>query len=148
MTNYIIALIRCQRDSSPSHDDKITILGNTDNTTVFRVKHKVPSAAAASDNTYKTTHLMNNEALHMYLHALFTLLRNDESPFERIQLDITGIPTVLVKPYNLDYVVCAVTNYINTMTGLGTEYSAPKYEYVEKKSRRGHLFFDSDGNEY
>ena len=148
MTNYIIALIRCTRDSRGSNDDKITILGDTEDKTTFRVKHKIPSAASASDSVYKTTHLMNNEALHLYLHALFTLLRNDESPFERIQLDITGIPTTLVRPYNLDYVVCAVTNYINTMTGLGTEYSVPKYEYVEKKSRKNHLFFDSEGYEY
>ena len=147
MTNYIIALIRCQRNSSPSQDDKITILGDTDNTSVFRVKHKVPSSYAASDDAYKTTHRMNNEALHLYLHTLFTLLRNDEEPFENIQLDITGIPTAIVKPYNLDYVTCAVMNYINAITGLGLEYTLPKYEYVEKKSRKNHLFFDSEGYE-
>jgi hypothetical protein len=148
MTNYIIALIRCTRDSRGSNDDKITILGDTDNTTMFRVKHKVPSDASVSSNGFKTTHLMNNEALHLYLHSLFTLLRNDEEPFESIQLDITGIPTSIVKPYNLDYVTCAVINYINTITGLGLEYSTPVYKYVEKKSRKNHLFFDSDGYEY
>ena len=148
MTNYIIALIRCTRDSRGSNDDKITIMGDTDNTTMFRVKHKVPSAASVSGNSFKTTHLMNNEALHQYLHALFTLLRNDEEPFESIQFDITGIPTSIVKPYNLDYVTCAVMNYINTITELGLEYTLPKYEYVEKKSRKNHLFFDSEGYEY
>ena len=147
MTNYIIALIRCIRDSRGSNDDKITILGNTENKTVFRVKHRVPSSASATDRPYKTTHLMNNEALHFYLHTLFTLLRNDEAPFKNIQLDITGIPTTIVKPYNLDYVTCAVTNYINSITGLGTEYNPPVYKYVEKKSRGNHLFFDSDGEE-
>ena len=148
MTNYIIAVVRCQRDSSPSHDDKITILGNTEDKTTFRVKHKVPSAASATDSGFKTTHLMNNEALHQYLHTLFTLLRNDQEPFENIQLDITGIPTTIVKPYNLDYVTCSVMNYINSISELGTEYTAPKYEYVGRKSRKGHLFFDSEGYEY
>jgi hypothetical protein len=148
MTNFIIALIRCTRDSRGSHDDKITIVGDTDNMSMFRVKHKVPSTSTASGSGYKTTHLMNNEALHLYLHTLFTLLRNDSEPFDQIQFDITGIPTTIVKPYNLDYVTCAVMNYINTITGLGVEYNAPKYEYVEKKSSKNHLFFDSEGYEY
>jgi hypothetical protein len=147
MTNYTIAVIRCIRDSHGSNDDKIIIMGNTDNTTMFRVKHRVPSPASGTDRPYKITHLMNNEALHLYLHALFTLLRNDEAPFEHIQFDITGIPTTIVKPYNLDYVTCAVMNYINTITGLGTEYSPPVYKYVGKKSKGSHLFFDSDGEE-
>lgn len=130
MPKYIIALIRCQRNINGSDDDRIMIEGDTNDKTMFSVKHTIPSEYSHKNKTHKTTQLMNNEALHLYLHGLFTLLRNDESPYELIQFDVVGMPTTVAKPHNLDYVASAVINYINTVTALGIDYVPPKYEYV------------------
>lgn len=147
MSTHIIALIRCARDATNgSNDDSITILGNTYDPGLFRVKHTVPSSESVYNKKISTSNLMNNEALHLYLHALFTLLKNDAEPFKHIQLDITGIPTVIVRPERLDYVEGAVMNYVNMVSGLDNEYKAPIFKPV-LKSTTSHLFFDEDGFE-
>ena len=47
------------------------------------------------------TLFMDGDTLDQYLNSLFTLLSLDDVPYENIQFNIPGLPTVIYKPSDL-----------------------------------------------
>jgi hypothetical protein len=76
--------------------------------------------------------------------TLLELLYRDEAPFEGIQFDLPGIPSIRVSAKTLPKVRGSLENYLYTLTV--ANYDAwPRIETSSKKVTKSHLFFDEEG---
>ena len=150
MRSYKTMYIRFIRDINNSNkDDKLTI------TPIY---HKSPETFEINFQYSSCSTLSNNDAIHkfnlkkddilVYIRSIINLTSIDSEPFDSIQVDLPGFPTVLIKGVNSDKILSNLYDSISIL--LSTNESWP---FEESKSQsiplpqvNTHKYFDSDGD--
>ena len=122
MNTYAHFTIRCIRSvKDTANDDLITIKpfivcdSNTGIQLQYAVNHEAGHESSPSGSMHKSLSSMDANTLHHYIDTLFDLLYYDEDPFETIQVDIPGFPSILIRTSNLDLVRERVLCYLKDM---------------------------------
>jgi hypothetical protein len=106
-SSYSPLVITCVRSiDTYSNDDVITVKPHLTSAfeQLYSVTHKVGVDHSPEEYQIRTNTSMSGEGLLNYMNSLLDLLYYDEDPFECIQFDIPSLPSMLVKPHNLDLV--------------------------------------------
>jgi hypothetical protein len=145
-------VVRCiKNQKKPETDDKIAIVplnmgccGYSEDK-LFSMKYITDVETDTKDKREVSRSIMTADTLQAYVETLLELLYRDEAPFENIQFDLPGIPSVLVSAKTLSKVRPTLEHYLHTL--LVANYDAwPRIETTSKKPTKSHLFFDEDGN--
>jgi hypothetical protein len=123
MNTYAYCTIRCIRSTKDTdNDDLITIKpyivcdSSTGAQLRYAVNHEAGHESSPNGTVHKSLSSMNASALHTYIDTLFDLLYYDEDPFDTIQVDIPGFPSILIRTSNLDLVRERVLCYLKDIT--------------------------------
>lgn len=118
MSPYTPLCITCVRSVEEKYnDDIITIRPYMSSAfeQMYSVTHKVGVDHSPEEYQMKTTTDMTTDGLLTYLDSLIDLLYYDEDPFNSIQFDIPSLPSILVKPSNLDLVKDRILSYVKAL---------------------------------
>jgi hypothetical protein len=123
MNTYAYCTIRCIRSTKDTdNDDLITIKpyivcdSSTGAQLQYAVNHEAGHESSPNGTVHKSLNSMNASALHTYIDTLFDLLYYDEDPFDTIQVDIPGFPSILIRTSNLDLVRERILCYLKDIT--------------------------------
>jgi hypothetical protein len=123
MNTYVHCTIRCIRSvKDTNNDDLITIKpyivcdSNTGAQLQYAVNHEAGHESSPNGTVHKSLSSMSASTLYGYIDTLFDLLYYDEDPFDTIQVDIPGFPSILIRTSNLDLVRERVLCYLKDIT--------------------------------
>lgn len=88
------------RRNETDGDDIIRIVPNK-NVESYSIKYKISKNYSKTGEKKEYTMVLPREYLLDYIDTLMNIVCKDESPFDDYQIDLPGIPSVLVNQWNL-----------------------------------------------
>lgn len=136
MSPYASLCITCVRSVEQKYNDdiiKIKPYMSSAFEQMYSVTHTVGVDHSPDEYQLKMSTNMTADGLLTYLDSLVELLYYDEDPFNSIQFDIPSMPSILVKPHNLDLVKDRILSYVKAL--VTSTVSWPLNDSVSSSSR-------------
>jgi hypothetical protein len=128
---------------------------------LYTVVHRIGVDHSPEEYQLKTSTEMSDNGLLVYIDTLLETLYYDEDPFDCIQFDIPSLPSILVKPHNLDLVKDRILTYLKMILSSAvswplnahiptttTPVETPKKTKNHKKNKHHKKNKNSSDNEY
>ena len=134
-SSYSSLTIVCVRSvDKESGDDLITIRPYMSSAfeQMYSVTHRISKDHSPKEYQVKTTTEMTADGLLTYIDSLLDLLYYDEDPFEGIQFDIPNLPSIFVKPKNIDLVKDRVLTFMKAL--VNSTISWPMNSHIYRPS--------------